>query len=170
MRNEYLVLYAIADLFIYHLINSEVAKVIEGEIIVQVPEYKLSKADRAIMKDMFAILQFLNKEFTEVSFKAIKAKYENILKGFENNRFVKQGWAALPAALSIYSEYVKNNDRKFKVHKNRVAKLTELVAKEAQVEGEGEYRHLSPLILNSYQFGEMIYRQITGENDVRKSA
>ena len=170
MKNEYLVLYAIADLFTFHLINSEVAKAIEGEIIIQVPEWKLSKADRMVVKDLMSILQFLNKELNITGFNAIKAKHKSILKGIENNRFVKQGWAALPAALSIYSEYVKNNDRKFKVHKNRVAKLIELVAKEAQVEGEGNYRHLSPLILNSYQFGEMLYRQITGENDVRKTA
>jgi len=83
MKNEYLILYAIADMFAYHFLSNDLAKIDEnGDLVFIKDPREFEKAERRIYKMLWEILGILNKNLTREAFLAIKKKYENLLNGF----------------------------------------------------------------------------------------
>jgi len=162
MKNEYLTLYAIVDLFLWHMLESKVVKLIDGDIVLTVPYNSLTKLDKMVLKDTIDIINFLHRELNEHSFKIIKDKYKKLIDSLTNSKMVKEGWASLPAGIAVYYDYAKNQRKKFNVHKGRVEKMISLITEIGKVEGGKPFKNLSPLALNSYKMGEIIYKQING--------
>ena len=155
IKNEYLVLYAIADMFAYHFLSNDLAKLDEqGNIIFMKNPRTFEKPERRIYEMMWDILTILNKSLSREAFLAIKRKYENLLQGFKNSKYFSE-YAPVFVALSLLGAYVKEQKRIYKVHPKSVEKILYLTKKSAKV------KLLENFVLNSLVLGEKFYKEMS---------
>ena len=155
MKNEYLILYAIVDMFAYHFLSNNLAKLDERGNIVFIKDPKtFEKPERRIYEMMFEILGILNKSLTKEAFLAIKKKYENLLQGFKDSKYFQE-YAPLFVALSLLGVYAKEQKRLYKVHPKSVEKILYLSKESAKL------KLLEGFVLNSLVLGEKFYKEMS---------
>jgi len=156
MKNEYLVLYAIADMTAYHFLNNEMAKLNEKGDLVFIKDPKTyTEAEQRTYKMMFNIIMLLNQKLSEEAFNGIKGKYNNLLQGFKNNKQFKE-YAPILVAMELLYRYAEENSTKvFNISLKSVKKLVKIVKKDSQV------RFIDNFVLNSFILGEKFFKEIT---------
>jgi len=162
MINEYIILYAIADFIARHLIVSEILEEKQGELILK-NKTKIDKADRMLIDDLFKIINIFKKDLNETSFSLIKDKYNKIYKSVTQGNVVT--YYPVFVALELLSLYTKTplQNRKFKIHKNRVTKIQQLLLKNGINEKGEKVKILEDTTLNSLNFARKIYKALGGE-------
>jgi len=157
MKNEYLILYATADMFAHHFIANNLAEIDENEDLVFLKDPRTyTKAEQRIYKMLFEILNILNKELSRDGFMGIKDKYNKLLQGFKDSKLFNDGYAPIFVAMSMLSGYSKETVKKlYKIHPKSVEKVTYLTQETAKV------RMLENFVLNSLILGEKFYKEMT---------
>jgi len=163
MINQYILLYAIADFLARHLIVSELLKEENGEFKF-INTNKADKADRMIIKDLIRITEVFRQNLTPEGFNNIKNKYNKI---HDNIMFSKKivyypVFVALEL-LSLYTNKFNEKDRVFKIHKNRVNKLQNLIYKHGITEQGEKVKLLEKTTLVSIELARKFYKALGGE-------
>ena len=156
MKNEYLVLYAVADMFAYHFLSNDLAKLDRDNNIVFVKNPKeFSKPEKRVYEELMKILRVLNTKLSKEAFYVIKDKYEKILKGFKDSKYFSE-YAPILVGLSILSEYTKTQGKKLlSTHPKSVEKILELSKEIAK------FKYLDQFVLNSLALGSKFYKEMT---------
>ena len=157
--NSLVLLYGIADFYARHLVSSEIIAIENGDVKVLVNRDKLSKADRKIFDDFFRILNYLA-WLPDESYEAIKRKWSKVLKGVENFKGIKDGYAAVVVGLTLLEAYTRLNSKELQIHPKRVEKIMNLFKSEANTEWSGGFRFLDKTIVESIKWGEKIVNQL----------
>jgi hypothetical protein len=155
MKNEYLILYAIADMLAYHFISNGLAKIENGELIFTSDPKKYSKPERRIYEVMMKIIFLLNKKLSREGFLAIKNKYEKLLEGFKDSKYFKE-YAPILVGITILNDYARAQGKKsFYIHPGSVEKILELTKAEAK------FNYLDKFSLNSMTLGSKFFKEMT---------
>jgi len=159
LKNEFLILYFVADMFAYHFISNDLAKMDENNNLIFIKNpVEFKKAEKRTYKIMFQIIDLLNKSLSREGFLTIKRKYERILKGFAENKEFNDGYAPVLIGISILSAYAKEPFKKrLKIHPKSVEKLLELIKEEAKI------KYLDEFVINSLVLGDKFYKVLKND-------
>ena len=156
MKNEYLILYAIVDMFAYHFLDLGRAVLDENNRIIFVQNPKsYTKHEKRVYEEIIKIISILDKKLNKEAFLAVKNKYNNLLKGFATSKLYEE-YAPILVGLSILSYYTKAQGKKLlNTHPRSVEKTLELAKNDA------EFRYLDKFVINSLKLGEKFYKEMS---------
>ena len=167
IKNELLLLYAVADMLHQHFISNDILEFKDNKLILKAKKAELKKANRMLLDDLFRINIMLSKCLNENTLKAIQTKYENILKSALNKKEIKElGFIPVAIALGLLANYTELKEKRlFNIHKNRVYKIIDLLTKEAKILQENgkeeQYKNLKAEVLYSYKVADILFNVIT---------
>ena len=156
MKNEYLILYAVADMTAHHFLTNDIAELDKDKnIFFKKSPRKIGKSNFKMYQVLLEITNILNKKLSREGFNGVKKKYNSLLQGFKNNKQFNEGYAPILIAVSLLSEYARVTEKKmFKIHPKSVEKIMVDIKKEA------ELKYLDDFVLNSLVLGEKIYKEM----------
>ena len=156
MKNEYLILYAIADMSAYHFLSIEKAKLNEnGDIVFIQDPSKFEKPEKRIYEIMMKAIWKLNKNLSKEAFNAVKAKYDKLLKGFKDSKHFKE-YAPVLVAIALLNNYARVPAKKvLNIHPKSAEKILELTKESAN------FKYLDKFSINSFALGDKFFKEMT---------
>jgi len=157
MKNEYLILYAVADLLAYHFITNNLASLDkEGNLSFEEDiQKKMANSDKKLLKMLNDIITLLSDKLSYEAFTGMKKKWENILKGHRKNKLFKAGYLPVFSSLNLLFFYAKSTGNKmYNIKPKTVKKVLSAVTDERKINLLERYS-LNSLILSEKLFKEM---------------
>ena len=153
--NEYLTLYAIGDFLAYHFISNDKAKLDEqGNIVFIKNPDNFKEPEKKIYNILITTHQIIS-QLSNYAIDILKNKYQNILNGFYNNVYFKNGFMPVFVGLSILEHYSSYKGEKiYKIQPKIVRKTIEKIQKEVNIST------LDESFLNSFIIGEKFFKKI----------
>ena len=158
MKNEYLILYGIADLLAHHFITNNLASLDkEGNLYFNPDDYKkMINSDKKLSKMLNDILIILSNKFSYEAFTGVKNKWNKLLNGYKKSKLFKDGYLPVFLSLNLLLSYAKYTGNKIYNTKPKTVKKTL-----SAVINERGINIMEKYSLNSLILSEKLFKEIT---------
>jgi len=157
MKNEYLILYAAADLIAHHFVSNKIASLDKnGDLSFSDEVYKkLVKSDKKLVDMLYTLANILSNKISYEAFTGLKNKWDRMLSGFISSKLFDYGYLPVLMGLGMLENYAKNSGNKiYNIKAKTVKKTIKNVIKDR------ELNVMEKHVLNSFILSEKIYEEI----------